>query len=67
MVNEEVIRNASSTEYVIEGGFEEVSRRVKELFTNYHPLGYGTVCTFLNIVDSGANYRAKVIRANSCD
>jgi hypothetical protein len=58
-------RGVAVTEYRIAGDLQPVLQAIAKLFSDYHPMGYGT--RVHSVALEGMQYQARVSRANSCD
>ena len=60
-------RHASSTDYIVSGTLDEVLARIKEVFAEWHPMGYGTRVQSIAHTYGEPPYQARIARSNSCD
>lgn len=65
IIHEEVRSGSSSTSHHIKGDLDDVLARVRLLFREYPPSGYGTAASIFQTLTT--DYYATVTHANSCD
>lgn len=62
---EEKVTHQNSTEYFIDGTYDEVLVRYREIEREYPPIAYGTFITRWELYDNETRVKASAKRANS--